>query len=1157
MTTVVRKGLDRIGAIIAWAALCAAAASSALAQTRAQAEAEESVALEIPAQNAEDAVKALARAYGRSVLFQTEDVATATTRPLKGRYTLERALEAMFEGVSLQGGLTASGVITIHPRAIEQQASGGDKSMKRSGFFLTTALSTIFASATTAIAQDEPTPQQERDEIIVTGTNIQGARINETLPVVVIGQGDLDAIGGLDGEDILRALPAQGAIDFRDDNTSTVNNARGDVASINLRSIGPGNTLVLLNGRRLVNHPGTQTENLVPAVTVNLNALPPAGIRRVEVLNDGASAIYGSDAVAGVFNTVLKDDFDGLTLSFRHGFSQGVELDEQQLTINAGKTFNDGRTNVSLAGAFSRRDGLFSRERPYSESSDLRPFLEGTSFEGDVSFDNRSTRTPWGQFTLNTTSSTRVRQNGETLTSASGVFHIQPDSFAGCRGTTADDLATPGICIDDGSLDRDLRYNVGSVRSLISDRDRFNIFAFLNHKLSDDVELYGEFGYYYAKTQAVIEASTPIASGDIVIPANYYWNPFGPVTFSDGSPNPNRLPGLENVPDEGLPVFVDGARYRLVDIGPRHVDVVNTSWRALLGARGQISQTNWDWDSAILYSRAKTNDVTDNRVSSTLFQQALFNETPDAYNLFNGADPDNPSDLDSTPNPRSAIEPFLIDVQRLSTTELGLADFKLSNGAVFNLPGGPLGAAFGAEARYEAYVEDRDPRLDGTITFTDAVTGEVVGSDVMGTSPTSDSDGSRSVFSFFGEFSVPVIGEAQAIPLVRHLDLQLAGRYEHYSDVGGSGFKPRVAAAWEPADFLKFRASWSKGFRAPNLLTINEKNVARSNTREDSIFCEAGVRNGTFATFEDCVGFTESREEQRAGNPDLKPEDNRNLTYGVVFQPRGFEGAARFLNGLTITVDRWDIEQKNVVGIFGGGNHLDLDYALRVQGLSNPAVIRAEPTEDQIAFFAGTGIDPVGDILHIEDTYLNLLPRNIAGTDFALYYSLDDTPAGDFDFKINVVKMREFSIEPSENDRIILDAIEQGLIDDSITVANAGDILRQDGQPVWQGSATVTWRHDSGLGGGALVRYVGSYIDTSPGLDVNGDPFEVEDWTTLNIYAQYEYPGDGLLANTRLRVGANNITNEDPPLVDATNGYDARYHSARGRYLYFDLRKQF
>lgn len=994
------------------------------------------------------------------------------------------------------------------------------------------------------------------EEIVVTGTHIQGSSITESLPVSIVSEADLATIGGIDGDDLLRAIPAQGSVDFREDNTSTVNSARGDVASINLRSLDPGSTLVLLNGRRLVNHPGTQTRRLVPAVTVNINAIPLAGVSRVEVLHDGAAAIYGSDAVAGVVNTILRNDYEGFRVSYRHGFSEGTDLAEDQISLFGGWDLNGGDTNISFFTTYSTRDGMFARERPYSANADQRDFLIGTSFEGDTSFRNLSTRTPWGQFTLRTTSATRVRQNGEILTTSAGRFHIQPSSLAGCRGTTATDLATPGICIDDSSLNAELRFNPGAYRQLISDRDRLNLFAFVNHEMDNGLEFFGEAGYYTATTDSAVLQNTSIGSGEIAVPANNYWNPFGPVTFSDGSPNPNRLPGLTNVPVEGLPVFVDGARFRLVDAGQRQVEVENEVFRLLGGLRGEWG--DWSWETAAVYSRATTDDLTRNRVSSTLFQNALNNETPSAYNLFNGGDPNNPNSGDITLNPQSSIDPFLIDVQRNSETELALADFSMSTPTLFSLFSKDVGAAFGAEIRREAYVEDRDPRLDGTITYTDMVSGAFSGSDVMGTSPTSDSRGSRNVVGVFGELQVPLVTEEQDVPLVRSLDLQLAARIEDYTDMGSSGVKPRVALTWAPSNWLKFRGSWAEGFRAPNLLTINEVAVARTNTREDSIFCEAGVRNGTFATFGDCDGFTAPIEERRSGNPDLGPEDNETVTAGLVLEFDTFSGPMRFLNGFTATVDWWSIEQTDVVGIIGGGNHIDLDYALRVNGSSNPNVVRMDPDVDDIAFFAGTGLEPVGEILYIVDRYENITPRRIQGVDFALLYAIDDTFLGDIDIKLNAARMDRWVIDESPVDIIVNSASDAGQIDPSIRLTNSGSELEVNGLPNWRGAGSFSFRHGTGFGAGFRVNYVGGFIDTSAGLDPFGNNFYVDEWLTYNAYLQYE-TGDsgGFLSNTRFRVGANNITDEEPPFLDDVDGFDAGNHSMRQRYIYLQIGKEF
>jgi iron complex outermembrane receptor protein len=1013
-----------------------------------------------------------------------------------------------------------------------------------------------FAQEPVATTDQPAEPSETRDVIVVTGTNIQGARINEALPVTILSEAEIATIGGVDGEDLIRSLPSQGGVAFRTDNNTTVNNARGDVASINLRSIGSSGTLVLLNGRRVVNHPSTQAELSTPVTTVNVNALPVSNIARVEVFNDGASAIYGSDAVAGVFNTILDDDFTGFEVRARHLEATGNGLNEQTITLRAGQTFNEGRTNLSASVEFSRRDGLFANEVEVAASEDRRRFLIGTSFEGDVSFDNRATQSPWGQWTLDTTSATRVRQNGTTLTTSSGRFHIQPTTFPGCRADTADALSVPGICIDDGTQDRDLRFDGASERSIISDRERINGFAFLNHDLDNGVRLYGELGFYYAETQKTNEPRNGITATGISVPASYYYNPFGPILFSDGSVNPNRLPGLSNVPDEGLPVFTDAGRYRFVDVGFRDIEVINTQFRILGGARGEFGDSGWDWDSALLYNRSYAEDTANNSVSRTLLQQELFKETPDVYNLFNGGDPNNPSVGDATPNDRSLIEPFLIDVVRKSTAELALADFRVSNGEVFSVPGGFIGLAAGVEGRYEAYDEDRDDRLDGTITFTDAVTGEVSGTDVYGTSPTPDSSGSREVFAAFAEASVPVVSPDMDIPLVETFDLQLAARYEHYSDFGGSGIKPRVAAAWTPVNGLMFRGAYSEGFRAPNLIVVNE-GVDRSNGREDSYFCEAGVRNGTFATFGDCTGFSEGRTERRSVADDIGPEDDINITYGLVFEPEGLDGFLSILNPLTITVDRWEIERQGVVGVFGAENHISLDYLLRLQGSSNPNVVRNAPDQDQIDFFTAAGLDPVGEIDFIRDTYDNNEDIDVKGTDFAIYYNIDDTPLGDFDLKLNATNLETFFIALSPGAEQIRDAVESGLISDEIEVSQEGDIILQNGQPEWRVSGSVTWRNDNGWGAGVRADYTSEFIDTGAGLDPNGDPFFVEDWTQTNAYVQYTFGRSSSLEGLLVRVGSNNIFDVDPPLADETNGYDAAYHSIRGRQVYIDVRKRF
>src|SRR5690606_12561457 len=213
----------------------------------------------------------------------------------------------------------------------------------------------------------------------------------------------------------------------------------------------------------------------------------------------------------------------------------------------------------------------------------------------------------------------------------------------------------------------------------------------------------------------------------------------------------------------------------------------------------------------------------------------------------------------------------------------------------------------------------------------DAVTGIEYPSDMYGVSPTPDTEGSRSVYAAFAELSVPLVAPEMEVPLVRSLDLQVAGRSEYYSDFG-SVTKPKLALGWELLDGLRLRASWAEGFRAPNLEQVNATLVSRSNSRTDYIQCEADVRAGLASDFSNCA-HTASTTARRSGNPDLKPETSTNTGFGLVWQPRFLPEAA---GDWTFSVDYFKYEQEGIIGLFGEGNALVLDYLLRMQGSSNP-----------------------------------------------------------------------------------------------------------------------------------------------------------------------------------------------------------------------------
>lgn len=990
----------------------------------------------------------------------------------------------------------------------------------------------------------EAAPEEPAEEIVVVGSQIKGSKITDTLPVTVLDTDNIDAIAASSGDELFRAIPQAGDVGFNEQRTTGgINDARGDVASINLRSLGTGNTLVLLNGRRMVLHPGYQTENLVPVTSVNANAIPVAGVRRLEVLRDGAAAIYGTDAVGGVVNTVLRDNFDGVTAEVQYGGSEGTSLREFDAELAMGRTFNQGRTNISLFANFLNREGMPASDRDYSRSYDIRRFVEGTPFEGDTDFDNRSTNSPFGEFQLYDYTAT-VRQNGNAITSPSDYWHIQPDTIAGCVA----DLGN-GLCADNSTQnsnseeDRLYRYNTANDRWIVGDTQRFNGFLFANHEFDSGLEVFAEAGLYLSDYKTHREADAPLNAVDIIVPANNYWNPFGPTHFSDGSENPNRLPGLD-IPDEGVAMILND--YRFVDAGPEVIEVKNTNYRLLAGLRGEVE--GWNWESAFVWSEATTEDKS-NRISNTLLQQSLALETPMAYNVFNGGNLADFPNGDGTPNDQAIIDAITVDAYRTNKSQLGMWDLRVSRPDLLALPAGDVGVAFGAEYRYEAFKDDRDDRLDGTITFTNPVSGELHTNDLLGSSATPDSSGDRDVASAYLEFAIPVISPFMDVPLVEAFEVQAAARFESYSDVGEI-LKPKVAAAWTVFPWLKFRGSYSEGFRAPNLVQINENGLERSNGRLDYVRCEADIRAGRIDTIDDC-GRSQSVVSERQGSSELGPEENNSYSLGIVLQPNIANG--RF-GQITATVDYWRINQTDVVGIFGDDNQIAYDYLLRVRGSSNPAVVRDAPTQEDIDNFAGTGLEPVGEIVRVLDNYLNLLPRRIEGIDFTVHYELDDTAIGDFSLNVNAAHLLRFDQEPSPEAQEIIDAQAAGEISQGFVVDGAEGLLRQDGNPRWRLSSSLTWRMGN-FGAGVFGRYVSSVKDTGATLS-DGTQFVVDDWAYANVYVQYTFD-EGPLDNTRLRLGVRNITNEAPPLADSSFGYLGSLHSSRGRYWYGSIRKRF
>ncbi len=928
---------------------------------------------------------------------------------------------------------------------------------------------TALTSQVAFAAEKSAVKEEEVERISVIGSNIKRATDVSTLPVTSLTAEDIENTGAMSGDDLIRSIPQMGAVNFgASTGNGGVNDARGDVGSVNLRGVGSGNTLTLLNGRRLVNHPGTQSENFVPVTTVNTNTLPVSGLRSLEVLRDGAAAIYGSDAVAGVVNYALNTDFEGSRVDLKYGQSQGTSLDELTFNYLTGLEFNGGKTHFTGSFTGYKRNGMMASERAYSASHDLREYPTlPEAFIGDTQLDNRSTSTPWGEF-----SSPSLK-----------TFHLQPDTMSGCVDSS---LSLEGVCVDKGSTGRDIRFDRGTTRSLVSDVNRLNFYGHLTHELSDDLEFFSEAIFYSAKAERTREQTHNLTAQRFKISADAAYNPFGEE--------------------------ISLRKYRPINTGIRNVEVDDTSYRILAGLRGYMG--DWEWESAAFYSAAETNDVA-NRVQASAFQKAINStDKSTAYNIFAGGDINNPNTTGNIPLvSQDILNQFMVDVHRDSKTSLASIDFQASNSEIFAVPAGDAGLAVGVEFRHEGFEDDRDALLDGSTPFVDAITGVTLSpSDVMGSSPTEDSKASRNVASAFAELIVPIIDSGD-----QYAEIQFAARYEHFSDVG-SALKPKIAAFYQPTEWLSIRASYAGGFRAPGLAQTTATAV-RSNTLYDPVL------DDSYAVI-----------DIRKPSDDLAPEDDVNTSVGIILEPT---------ENLTLNVDFWKLEQENLVGILSGNSHLLYDSLLRSQGSSNPAVIRDSDTQE---------------VVQINNKYENLDKREISGIDIGLIYDFE-TSFGDFEFTANAAHLSKFEQVADPVSAQLVSAQEAGnaAVPEDRTISNVGDLIKQNGNPEWQARAAINWKLNEWRLG-ISAKYTSDLEDTSTTATVDDEVINlpVDSYTTVNAYGSYKFADGNMLEGMKVGVGVRNIFDEEPPLADElAHGYFGSIHSNRGRYLYMSLSKSF
>lgn len=1078
-------------------------------------------------------------------------------------------------------------------------------------------------------AQTAPAPAPSRPETVapqqmeaftVTGSHIRRIDEERILPVTTIAMDDLDLRGVATPAELFDTLSIGGPITLDEGNTLGAD-ARGDNSTINLRGLGSGNTLVLLNGRRLPPHPISMAEGSVPSLSTNVNQLPAAAMARVEILRDGASAIYGTDAAAGVVNSITRSNYDGLTFRTRGSLTQHGGGNEWNAEITEGRNFNGGKTNLLLTLDYFHRDFLWLNQRKFSRSQDVRT--------------TRNVPAPWNGLPITDSAGVVVRDNDlDNRLSTDGSYYggfvrgsyDASGAFVGGRptgnqgiittsGSTSATLATNGtfylIPLVDGSIgfrqtlpshnidDFTVNWyqNPNDYKPILPKTDRINLTANFRHKLRENLEFFGEFlGYRATSITGRLPNKFDVATDhEIHVSADNPFNPFGSRFYDvSGRPNADGTPRLTGTPSAVQ--LLSGVGVIPRDFKPRRITVKSEAVRLVGGLRGQLGR-GWEWESAVLYGRNGTHDEEEFAVRESRLRAALTTSDPaKAYNPFNYT-------FKLVPQPGNTANPFLLMVDkpyrnpealtaslydnfiREGRTELASWDLKV-NGSVFDrFWGGPIGVAFGGEFRWENYKDWRPPYAglnpagapyNGNAADPTNLFFGPLENDFIALSPNVNIYAARTVASVFAEALLPLVGKANRLPFVRKLELSVAGRTEHFSDFGTTT-KPKFGVNFRPNDWIMVRSTVASSFRAPNLVQTNTTPLQRSGSTYNDVYRSevTGLNRDSSSV---PVVF-------RQGNAALNPETSRSLTAGIVV-------SAPFYRNLTVTFDYWKIHQRDVIASVSGTTQLLLDEELldgAVQKalasgktisqvdlgsgtstyVGNPKVERNAVTPADLAAFntynatrpASQQRAPVGGLKSVVTDYVNLSGREVQGLDFGVELRLPKTRLGQGTLRGDASYLLQYDTisEPG-----------QPKIND----------INRDGRTRFRGNLGLTWRTGRWTGGW-LATYYGPYVDTGTATtreiyDVLGQPDYISTYVdsggvrryrylvtssiTHNAYLNYALPKRraGFLGDLSLRVGVNNVFDVDPPLADSDVGYQrGAGTNPRGRTFYAQATKRF
>lgn len=613
------------------------------------------------------------------------------------------------------------------------------------------ALSVI---ATGAAAQQT----QKVEKIEVTGSNIKRVDMETVAPVEIITRDQIERSGQPTVADVIRNVPAAMAGSF---NESFSNSFAPGASGVSLRGLGQKTTLVLINGRRTAGYGFAQN---LQDTFVDLNSIPTSAVERVEILKDGASAIYGSDAIAGVVNVILRKDFRGAELGVTGGYSEGKYDKRANATLGFGDLSKD-RYNVFGVFDYFKRDELLQSDTKYLHTRDLR------GYEGGRNFQSLTGAGTWRQLSATNALTNNQRAVSDcrgTLGAIDGPTAVNLGLIGAPAANTAFNIAGNTFCATDFS----------NQFSALPATERFGFMGRFTKSFSDLVTGYIDVGYSSVETQQTFQAPAFVSTG--LLQTSVGLRPFAyTVNFAPGS--------------AGNP-FSTNARYQgvLNDVGTRNQNIQSDTFRVLGGLTYSLGK--WDLDSAAGWSKNEIDQVGTSRLSITGVSAA--------FGVPSGLQPPIPVSTSSTynldrftTNSDAVRQSLLLSPVRHSESELKFIDTKAST-ELWQMAGGPAGLALGAEFRQETLKDSPDQA---------AQTGQILGQGITAT------NGDRDNTAIYAELS---------LPLTRMIEAQLALRHDRYSDYGNST-TPKAGVRIRPFSTLLLRANWGRGFRAPTLVEIS------------------------------------------------------------------------------------------------------------------------------------------------------------------------------------------------------------------------------------------------------------------------------------------------------------------------------------------------